>query len=198
MSIQILMPALSPTMTEGNLVAWLKKEGDNVVSGEVLAEIETDKATMEVEAVDEGVLGKILVPSGTEGVSVNAPIAILLEEGEDLSSLKVDNQSPVSNNSKSSQMPPEKIEAAVEKDVSIISDTIPSGGNATNSRNLPASLSTKKDDERIKASPLARRMAMHAGLDLAQIAGSGPNGRIIKADIDQLLSNSQASKAVVS
>ena len=198
MSIQILMPALSPTMTEGNLVAWLKKEGDSVVSGEVLAEIETDKATMEVEAVDEGVLGKILVPSGTEGVSVNAPIAILLEEGEDLSSLKVDNQSPVSNNSKSSQMPPEKIEAAVEKDVSIISDTIPSGGNATNPRNLPASLSTKKDDERIKASPLARRMAMHAGLDLAQIAGSGPNGRIIKADIDQLLSNSQASKAVVS
>ena len=93
MSIQILMPALSPTMTEGNLVAWLKKEGDKVVSGEVLAEIETDKATMEVEAVDEGVLGKILVPPGTEGVSVNAPIAILLEEGEDLSSLKVDNLS---------------------------------------------------------------------------------------------------------
>ena len=88
MPIEILMPALSPTMTEGNLVAWLKAEGDTISPGEVIAEIETDKATMEVEAVDEGVLGKILVAAGTEGVSVNAAIAILLEEGEDKSSLK--------------------------------------------------------------------------------------------------------------
>ena len=113
-------------------------------------------------------------------MSVNAPIAILLEEGEDISSLKVDNPSPVSNNSKSSQIPPEKIEAAVEKDVSIISDIIASGGDATNPRNLPASLSTKKDDDRIKASPLARRMAMHAELDLAQIAGVAPMAELLR------------------
>ncbi|MFD1624263.1 biotin/lipoyl-containing protein, partial [Azospirillum griseum] len=87
MTVQILMPALSPTMTEGNLAKWLKKEGDTVKSGEVLAEIETDKATMEVEAVDEGRIGKILIPAGTQGVAVNTPIAILLEEGEDESAL---------------------------------------------------------------------------------------------------------------
>ena len=131
-------------------------------------------------------------------MSVNAPIAILLEEGEDISSLKVDIQSPVSNSSKSSKMPPEKIEASVEKDLSIKSDIIPRDGNATKPRNLSPSLSTNKDDDRIKASPLARRMAMHAGFDLAQIAGTGPNGRIIKADIDQLLSDGQGSEAVVS
>ena len=198
MPIQILMPALSPTMTEGNLVAWLKEEGDNVVAGEVLAEIETDKATMEVEAVDEGVLGKILVPSGTEGVSVNAPIAILLEEGEDVSSVKADIQSTVSTNPKSLQMPHEENEPPVKEDVLITSDTSRNDKNGLNPKNVSTSLSTNRDNGRIKASPLARRMAKHAELDLAKIVGSGPNGRIIKADIDQLLSDGKPLEAVVS
>jgi len=198
MPIQILMPALSPTMTEGNLVAWLKEEGDNVVAGEVLAEIETDKATMEVEAVDEGVLGKILVPSGTEGVSVNAPIAILLEEGEDVSSIKADIQSTVSTNPKSLQMPHGENESPVKEDVLITSDTSRNDKNGLNPKNFSTSLSTNRDNGRIKASPLARRMAKHAELDLAKIVGSGPNGRIIKADIDQLLSDGKPLEAVVS
>ena len=198
MSIQILMPALSPTMTEGNLVAWLKNEGDSVVPGEVLAEIETDKATMEVEAVDEGVLGKILVPSGTEGVSVNAPIAILLEEGEDVSSIKVNLQSPVPKSSNSSQILHETIESGVKEDVLIANDTSPSDRNGSNSKSLNLSLSLNTDDGRIKATPLARRMAKHAGLDLAQIVGTGPNGRIIKADIEQLLLDGPPLKDVVS
>lgn len=198
MPIQILMPALSPTMTEGNLVAWLKEEGDNIVAGEVLAEIETDKATMEVEAVDEGVLGKILVPSGTEGVSVNAPIAILLEEGEDVSSIKVDTQSTELTNSKNLQIPHEENVSPVKEDVLIISDTSRNDKNGPDPKNFSTSLSTNRDNGRIKASPLARRMAKHAKLDLAKIAGSGPNGRIIKADIDQLLSDGKPLEAVVS
>ena len=156
MPIQILMPALSPTMTEGNLVKWLKKEGEAVESGDVLAEIETDKATMEVEAVDEGILGKIVVPEATEGVKVNQVIALILEEGEDARALDDAIPAPAP--------PPTPQEAA-----------------------SPAPVAAEGGD-RVSASPLARRMAQQAGLDLAAIKGSGPQGRVVKSDIEAALS----------
>ena len=193
MPIEILMPALSPTMTEGNLVAWLKAEGDTISPGEVIAEIETDKATMEVEAVDEGVLGKILVAAGTEGVSVNAAIAILLEEGEDKSSIK-DNayrsdQIVVKNTQNSEKKSEGQPDINEPKTGKVISENtkVPLG-------KMQSPLIANQDDVRVAASPLARRMAEHAGLDLAKISGSGPNGRIIKADIDQVLSQDNALK----
>ena len=193
MPIEILMPALSPTMTEGNLVAWLKAEGDTILPGEVIAEIETDKATMEVEAVDEGVLGKILVEAGTEGVSVNAAIAILLEEGEDKSSIK-DNaygsdQIEVQNTQNSEQKSEGQPDINEPKKGKVVSENtkVPLG-------KIQSPLIANQDDVRVAASPLARRMAEHAGLDLTKISGSGPNGRIIKADIDQVLSQDNALK----
>ena len=193
MPIEILMPALSPTMTEGNLVAWLKAEGDTILPGEVIAEIETDKATMEVEAVDEGVLGKILVEAGTEGVSVNAAIAILLEEGEDKSSIK-DNayrSDPIEiqNTQNSEQKSEGQPDINEPKKGKVVSENtkVPLG-------KMQSPLIANQDDVRVAASPLARRMAEHAGLDLAKISGSGPNGRIIKADIDQVLSQDNALK----
>jgi pyruvate dehydrogenase E2 component (dihydrolipoamide acetyltransferase) len=157
MSTNILMPALSPTMTEGKLSRWLKKEGEEVKSGDVLAEIETDKATMEVEAVDEGFLAKIVVPDGTDGVAVNAVIAILTEtKGGAVDAPKA-----------AAAPAPAKAEAPppVEKAAA------PAPAKA-------------EHGERIFASPLARRMAQQAGIDLANIKGSGPNGRIVKADLD--------------
>ena len=167
MPIQILMPALSPTMTEGKLAKWLKKEGDPVQPGDVLAEIETDKATMEVEAVDEGVLGKILVAEGTEGVAVNAPIALLLEEGEASSTL----------------------EAAIPAQPPAVAP--PPGPTPTAAPEPPVSApAAKSSGERVFASPLAKRMASQAGLDLAQISGSGPHGRIVKADIEAAITAS--------
>ena len=193
MPIEILMPALSPTMTEGNLVAWLKAEGDTISPGEVIAEIETDKATMEVEAVDEGVLGKILVAAGTEGVSVNAVIAILLEEGEDKSSIK-DNayrsdQIEVKNTQNSEKKSEGQPDINEPKTGKVISENtkVPLG-------KMQSPLIANQDEVRVAASPLARRMAEHAGLDLTKISGSGPNGRIIKADIDQVLSQDNALK----
>jgi pyruvate dehydrogenase E2 component (dihydrolipoamide acetyltransferase) len=164
MPIEILMPALSPTMTEGNLAKWLKKEGDEVRSGDVLAEIETDKATMEFEAVDEGRLGRILVPEGAEGIKVNQPIAVLLGEGEDASALDKLSEEPVK---------------------SVAAPTIAAGPQPA-ARPVPGRAGN--GDGRIFASPLARRMAQHAGLDLAAITGSGPQGRIVKADIEAALS----------
>ena len=160
MATNILMPALSPTMTEGTLARWLKKEGDAVKAGDVIAEIETDKATMEVEAVDEGVLGKILVADGTEGVKVNAPIAVLVEPGEAVPAASTPKPAapPLANAPTSAPAP--------QAPPSAIVVPTPHTGN------------------RLFASPLARRMAGQAGLDLATIAGSGPNGRIVRADID--------------
>ncbi|WP_085908119.1 pyruvate dehydrogenase complex dihydrolipoamide acetyltransferase [Kiloniella majae] len=174
MPINILMPALSPTMTEGTLSRWLVNEGDTVNSGDVLAEIETDKATMEVEAVDEGTIAKILVPGGTEGVAVNQTIAVLLEEDEDVSALEnvsTETEAPVA------QAEPKQEEAAsatptAEKAPS----STPSSGPAA-----PAPVSASGD--RIFASPLARRMASQESLDLSALKGTGPNGRIVKADI---------------
>lgn len=166
MPIEILMPALSPTMTEGNVTKWLKKEGDEVHSGDVLAEIETDKATMEFEAVDDGRLGKILVPEGAEGVKVNQPIALLLGEGEDASALE------------NFAMPmPETQSTAPRRREAAPPDTV-----------LATPRTASTGNGRIFASPLARRMAQQAGLDLAAITGSGPQGRIVKADIESALS----------
>src|SRR5215470_13856160 len=166
MPIEILMPALSPTMTEGNVTKWVKKEGDEVHSGDVLAEIETDKATMEFEAVDDGRLGKILVPEGAEGIKVNQPIALLLSEGEDASALQ-DFAAPAPAAQSPAPRPPEAAPA-----------------QAAPSAPLPAA----KGNGRISASPLARRMAQQAGLDLTALTGSGPQGRIVKADIEAALS----------
>jgi pyruvate dehydrogenase E2 component (dihydrolipoamide acetyltransferase) len=173
MPIKILMPALSPTMTEGNLARWVKNEGDEVKAGDVIAEIETDKATMEVEAVDEGTLGKILVQAGTEGVKVNEPIALLLEEGEDRSALegaaaptpaKADGEARPAAEAKAPPPPPPSPPSAAAA-----REPAPAGAGA---------------GERVFASPLARRMAQQAGLDLRQIKGTGPHGRIVKTDIE--------------
>jgi pyruvate dehydrogenase E2 component (dihydrolipoamide acetyltransferase) len=169
MPIPIRMPALSPTMTEGNLAKWLKKEGDEVHSGDVLAEIETDKATMEVEAVDDGRIGRILVPEGAEGIKVNELIALLLGEDEDASALA--NFAGSTREPAPPSPPPEDTPAA------------------------PAAAPAARGNGRIFASPLARRMAQQAGLDLGDIRGSGPQGRIVKADIEAALSPARAAPA---
>ncbi len=162
MPIEILMPALSPTMEEGTLAKWLVKEGDTVQSGDILCEIETDKATMEFEAVDEGVIGKILVADGTEGVKVNTAIAVLLEDGESASDIDT---SPVPTSvptSAPTHVPTEAVAPATEE---VATAPAPAHGS------------------RVFASPLARRIAADKGLDLAQITGTGPKGRVVKADV---------------
>lgn len=165
MPIQILMPALSPTMEEGNLSKWCVKEGDTVESGDVIAEIETDKATMEVEAVEEGTMGKIIVAEGTEGVKVNELIALLLEEGEDASALE-----GAATSSTAAPAPAAAPEA-----------TAP----ATADKPAPAPAAPASDSgDRIFSSPLARRIAAQEGLDLKAISGTGPRGRIVKHDVE--------------
>ena len=174
MPIEILMPALSPTMEEGTLAKWLVKEGDTVSSGDLLAEIETDKATMEFEAVDEGVIGKILVADGSEGIKVNTPIAVLLEEGE--------SADDVEKSSESSESSPSDVPPAEAPD-----DTAPEKGDGREATDAtPASTPKTKDGDRIFASPLARRIAADKGLELADVKGSGPHGRIVKADVEGL------------
>ena len=174
MPIEILMPALSPTMEEGNLSKWNVKEGDEVTSGMVIAEIETDKATMEVEAVDEGVVGKILVPEGTEGVKVNAVIALLLEEGEGKDALE-------GHKAKAVDTPPQPSPQG-EGETAAAKESPPPPGEGQGGGQSKATQA--EDGNRIKASPLAKRMAEQAGLDLASIKGSGPNGRIVKRDVE--------------
>ncbi|PTX56232.1 pyruvate dehydrogenase E2 component (dihydrolipoamide acetyltransferase) [Litoreibacter ponti] len=169
MPIEILMPALSPTMEEGTLAKWLVKEGDTVNSGDIMAEIETDKATMEFEAVDEGVVGKIIVAEGTDGVKVNTPIAVLLEDGE--SADDIGDVSAPKEEASSHAAPAEASE-----------DTAPAKGYGRGETEAPTARSTEGGD-RIFASPLARRIAKDKGLDLSQIKGSGPKGRIVKADV---------------
>ncbi len=162
MPTEILMPALSPTMEEGTLAKWLVKEGDTVQSGDLLAEIETDKATMEFEAVDEGVIGKILVADGSEGVKVNTAIAVLLEEGESADDIASAPSAPAAKATPTEAPAPETTPVAA-----------------------PAAPTPQAaDGSRIFASPLARRIAADKGLDLAQISGSGPKGRIVKADVE--------------
>ena len=170
MPIKILMPALSPTMTEGNLAKWLKKEGDKVKSGDLIAEIETDKATMEVEAVEEGTLGKIVVPEGTEGVKVNEVIALLLEEGEDKSALAgADIKASPPASPKPAPMP-----------------TTPKTEPAKAPQAALAQTFAKENGQAV-ATPLAKRMAAQAGLQLTAIKGSGAHGKITKDDVESAL-----------
>ena len=164
MPIEILMPALSPTMEEGTLAKWIAKEGDAITSGAVMAEIETDKATMEFEAVDEGRLGKILVAEGTENVKVGTPIAILLEEGESADDIPADGGKAA-----------KPVPAA---------EPAPAAAVPTAAKPAPAPPPAAAGGDRIKASPLARRLAADAGIDMADVQGSGPGGRIVKADIE--------------
>jgi len=196
MPVKILMPALSPTMAEGNLVKWHKKQGDAVKAGDLLAEIETDKATMEVEAVDEGTLGRILVPAGTEDVPVNALIGVLLEEGEEEGSI----DSFVEKFAASIQPAESKIEATESK---------VSSKNAESAQAVPAMVATpthvaspavtfaaQQQGGRIHASPLAKRLAHERNINLATIQGSGPRGRIVKADIDKAPAGTQTSSGI--
>jgi pyruvate dehydrogenase E2 component (dihydrolipoamide acetyltransferase) len=174
MPTNITMPALSPTMEEGNLAKWLKNEGDVIKSGDVLAEIETDKATMEVEAVDEGTLLKIVVPAGTQGVKVNAVIAVIGEAGE-----KVD--APAAAAAPAPSAPAPSAPAAAPP-VAVLSAPAPVTSAAT-------------EGERTFASPLARRIAKDAGVDVSTIFGSGPKGRVVKSDVDAAIAGGGAKAA---
>ncbi|CTQ42365.1 MULTISPECIES: pyruvate dehydrogenase complex dihydrolipoamide acetyltransferase [Stappiaceae] len=175
MPINITMPALSPTMEEGNLAKWLVKEGDQVSAGDVIAEIETDKATMEVEAVDEGTVGKIVVAAGTAGVKVNELIAVLLEDGEDASSIDTSGGAAAPASSSGGDKAPAVPESspAIEVGAKAATDPVPAPKAA--------------DGNRIFSSPLARRLAQLNGLDLKALSGSGPHGRIVKRDIEAAL-----------
>ncbi|APX21404.1 MAG: pyruvate dehydrogenase complex dihydrolipoamide acetyltransferase [Rhodobacteraceae bacterium] len=175
MPTEILMPALSPTMEEGTLAKWLVKEGDEVNSGDILAEIETDKATMEFEAVDEGTIGKILIDEGTEGVKVNTPIAVLLEEGESADDIDSASSSPAPAATTDESAAPEK-----EAEKAAAATPSAPAGPATPAPAAPQDA----DGKRIFATPLARRIAADKGLDLTQVKGSGPHGRIVKADVE--------------
>ena len=176
MPIKILMPALSPTMTSGNLAKWSKKEGDEIKAGDVIAEIETDKATMEVEAVDEGILAKIVVPEGANEVAVNSLIAVLLEEDEDKSAL----EGFVEANSGGAEKKAEEEKAApASNKIHTVEQALPQDdGRAQEPAPAPVS------NEKVFASPLAKRIAQQQNIDLSRIQGSGPNGRIIKADLE--------------
>ena len=173
MPVEILMPALSPTMEEGTLAKWLVKEGDSVTSGQIIAEIETDKATMEFESIDEGVVGKIAVAEGSEGVKVNTLIAVLLEDGESADDIAA--------------APAAKAEApkaaATEAPVAAAAAA-------------PTPAAPVASGQRIFASPLARRIAAGKGVDLASLAGSGPHGRIVKADVEGAGAAPKAAPAV--
>lgn len=192
MPIEILMPALSPTMTEGNLAKWLVKEGDAVEAGKVIAEIETDKATMEVEAVDEGTIGKILVKAGTEGVAVNEVIALLLEEGEDKKAIekwkpkKKDSGSGIQDSGK-------KEDGKQEQEKPVAASAAPAlAPQATKAPAAPVkSLNPESriptSGGRTKASPLAKRIAEQQAIDLSRVSGTGPGGRITKADVEEAM-----------
>ena len=176
MATNILMPALSPTMTEGTLARWLKKEGEQVKAGDIIAEIETDKATMEVEAVDEGILGKILVPGGTAAVKVNDVIAVLVEPGESADA------APAAKPASAAAAPKPSAAPAAAPVAAPVAVPAPNGHAAS-------------AGDRIAVSPLAKRMASQAGLDLSRVAGSGPNGRIVKADVVAGLAKGPAPQA---
>jgi pyruvate dehydrogenase E2 component (dihydrolipoamide acetyltransferase) len=174
-SITITMPALSPTMEEGNLAKWLVKPGDAISAGQVIAEIETDKATMEVEAVDEGVLAEILVPAGSQGVKVNAPIAVLRAEG-----------AAAAAPPPAAKSPPPVMQAA------------PASAQATPTSAAPVKTNGRAadaEDTRIAASPLAKRMAAQAGIDLSKLTGTGPHGRIVRADIEAAIGRAPIPEA---
>jgi pyruvate dehydrogenase E2 component (dihydrolipoyllysine-residue acetyltransferase) len=189
MPTNILMPALSPTMEKGNLARWLKKEGDKVKSGDVIAEIETDKATMEYEAIDDGTLAKIVVPEGTQDVAVNAVIAVLANEGEDV-------KAAAAGSGKDAAAPSQVTPAPKVAPVTLSSETRPVAAPLQDARKIPRSedgvkVSAAKDEgvhaaggNRIFSSPLARRLAKESGIDLNRVQGSGPHGRVIARDIE--------------
>ncbi|WP_372423222.1 pyruvate dehydrogenase complex dihydrolipoamide acetyltransferase [Salinarimonas chemoclinalis] len=191
MPINILMPALSPTMEKGNLAKWLKKEGDTVKSGDILAEIETDKATMEVEAVDEGVLAKIVVPEGTADVPVNDVIAVIAEEGEDPKSV----QAPASGGAPAPAPEPKPAPTPEPAPAAPQANTTTAGGGGAGHMSharvdeapggAPAAgqAAPASSGARVFASPLARRVAKESGLDIAQVKGSGPHGRVVERDV---------------
>ncbi len=190
MATEILMPALSPTMEEGTLAKWLVKEGDTVAAGDILAEIETDKATMEFEAVDEGTIGKILVAEGSEGVKVNTPIAVLLEEGEttaDIDTAGATTEAPAGADAGAKEAPQRAAAAPAPSSPAKPAET---------PADTPAPPAPVKDGKRLFASPLARRIAAQKGLDLGAITGSGPNGRIVKADVEGASATPKAAAAV--
>ncbi|MDP9629894.1 UNVERIFIED_ORG: pyruvate dehydrogenase E2 component (dihydrolipoamide acetyltransferase) [Ensifer adhaerens] len=180
MPINITMPALSPTMEEGNLAKWLVKEGDKVKSGDVIAEIETDKATMEVEAVDEGTVAKIVVPAGTEGVKVNALIAVLAADGEDVAAGGNGAAAPVAAETKEAPAP-----AAASAPAPAATQPVAAAPQAAKT----------ESGSRVFSSPLARRLAKDAGIDLSAIAGSGPHGRVIKKDVETAVAGGGAKPA---
>ena len=204
MSINITMPALSPTMEEGKLAKWHVKEGDTVSSGDVIAEIETDKATMEVEAVDEGKIGKIVVPEGTENVKVNAVIAVILQEGESGDAAAAPAPAPAP---KAAEKKPEAAPAPATCSggcpgcegtgarhdanrgdrVSAAAPIVGSGAGGGGGKSNGAT--------RVFASPLARRLAKDAGIDLSAITGSGPHGRVVKSDVEAAKSGKAPLKA---
>lgn len=177
MAIQILMPALSPTMTDGTLARWLVAEGDKVSSGDVIAEIETDKATMEVEALDDGVIAKILVPAATENVAVNHLIAIMVEEDEELTDAELQSLSGAAPASPAPASTTGTAEAPASSSISA----------APQAAVAPSAAQAVSASGRVFASPLARRIAAMSGLDLSQLKGTGPHNRIIKADVEAAL-----------
>ncbi|GAA5617448.1 pyruvate dehydrogenase complex dihydrolipoamide acetyltransferase [Brucella anthropi] len=181
MPINITMPALSPTMEEGNLSKWLVKEGDKIAPGDVIAEIETDKATMEVEAVDEGTIAKLVVPAGSEGVKVNALIAILAEEGEDVAA--------AAKGAASAPKTEAKVEAPKEEPKPAAA---PAAVPAPTKAEQPAA--ANKGD-RVFASPLARRIAKESGVDIAAVKGTGPHGRVVQRDVEAALASGGAKAA---
>jgi pyruvate dehydrogenase E2 component (dihydrolipoamide acetyltransferase) len=182
MPIEITMPALSPTMEEGKLAKWHVKEGDSVSSGDVIAEIETDKATMEVEAVDEGKIAKIMVPEGTDNVKVNAVIAVLLQEGESADAVVAPKAAPA-------EAP--KAEAKSEAPAAAPAAKAPEAAPAAKAAPAPA----KAEGGKVFASPLARRLAKEAGIDVTAISGSGPKGRVVKSDVEAAKSGKTPLKA---
>jgi pyruvate dehydrogenase E2 component (dihydrolipoamide acetyltransferase) len=175
MPVNILMPALSPTMEKGNLAKWVKKEGDKVKAGDVIAEIETDKATMEVEAVDEGTIGKIVVAEGTQDVPVNQVIAVLLEEGEDASAIKAAPAAKPAPKSETSAAAP------TPKPVEAPKPAAPPVKQAAS----PAPVAANGKGGRVFASPLARRLAKDSGIDVSRVQGSGPHGRVVARDVEE-------------
>ncbi|WP_339765214.1 pyruvate dehydrogenase complex dihydrolipoamide acetyltransferase [uncultured Hoeflea sp.] len=188
MPINITMPALSPTMEEGNLAKWLVKEGDKVGPGDVIAEIETDKATMEVEAVDEGTVAKLVVAAGTEGVKVNALIAILAGEGESVEDAAKGggDAAPAPAEAPNAEAPKQEAEkpAAASDPAASLDKPIRDQNPAT-----PSPAPATQSGERVFSSPLARRIAKDAGVDVAQISGSGPHGRVVKKDVEAAIAS---------
>ncbi len=198
MAVDILMPALSPTMEEGTLAKWLVKEGDAVRSGQILAEIETDKATMEFEAVDEGVVGRLLVAEGTAGVKVNTPIAVLVEEGEAVPAAAPAKALPVVDGATQGEAPRGYGDAAPAGAAPAPAPAAPAPAAPAPAAPVPAAPATvapKAGGGRVFASPLARRIAKERGLDLGAVTGSGPHGRIVKADVEGAVAAPAPAKA---